>query len=745
MAVIWSRWQDFEATHGALKDMTPARLQNLHTALQPFMIRRVKKDVEKSLPPKLEQLLRIEMTRAQKQLYKWILTRNFRELIKGGSTSSLLNIVMELKKCCNHSMLVQHEEHSGQDKLLSLIRGSGKLILLDKLLTRLREGGHRVLIFSQMVMMLDIIAEYLQLKRFAFQRLDGGIRGEERRRAMDHFNAPDSEDFCFLLSTRAGGLGINLATADTVIIFDSDWNPQNDLQAQARAHRIGQKKTVNIYRFVTKGSVEEDIIERAKQKMVLDHLVIQRMDASGTLSKGNSRTAVNASGLDKDELDAVMKFGAEELFKDAGDEETADKKLEEMSIDDILQKAETRDSTAQAVGAGDELLAQFKTVNIATAEEDDEEPARAEASMVARRQSMPAAQVNGEPTKMGKAWADIIPQSALRQIEEEEAQAKALALFLPKRRRAAAVNALQEPAATPASAKANQKANGKAKSNNGEAAAQAAFLSEFAPGQLRRFIRSYRKFFDAARLAEIASDAQMKSVPVKKLQQLMQEVERLAASASQEELEATQSSASQSQGPLKPGYFAFGPDHYKGVEFVQRKREILALGEAVKAVPSSAFRITEKVKDPKWDVTWTVLHDSMLLEGVYRYGIGNWEQLKADPDLDLGNILSADKKLKPQADHLNTRLEYLLRMCFPPDSRAVKPTQQEQPPQKPAATDPQTDDTLEVKRKPPAKRTALKQSKITTGAAASAHSSPVLTSSRSGQKQEGRRGAGPDG
>lgn len=96
-----------------------------------------------------------------------------------------------------------------------------------------------------MVRMLDILAEYLQLRHFPFQRLDGGIKGEIRKQALDHFNADNSQDFCFLLSTRAGGLGINLATADTVIIFDSDWNPQNDLQAQARAHRIGQKNQVS--------------------------------------------------------------------------------------------------------------------------------------------------------------------------------------------------------------------------------------------------------------------------------------------------------------------------------------------------------------------------------------------------------------------------------------------------------------------------------------------------------------------
>ncbi|KAJ7384593.1 transcriptional regulator [Desmophyllum pertusum] len=140
-----------------------------------------------------------------------------------------------------------------------------------------------------MVRMLDILADYLQQRRFLFQRLDGSIRGDLRKQALDHFNAEGSEDFCFLLSTRAGGLGINLATADTVIIFDSDWNPQNDLQAQARAHRIGQRNQVNIYRLVAKGSIEEDILERAKRKMVLDHLIIQRMDTTGrkVLSKSS--------------------------------------------------------------------------------------------------------------------------------------------------------------------------------------------------------------------------------------------------------------------------------------------------------------------------------------------------------------------------------------------------------------------------------------------------------------------------
>jgi chromodomain-helicase-DNA-binding protein 1 len=182
--------------------------------------------------------------------------------------------VVELKKCCNHPFLFESADHgyggdiNDNSKLDKIILSSGKLVILDKLLVRLRETKHRVLIFSQMVRMLDILAEYLSLRGFQFQRLDGSTKAELRQQAMDHFNAPASDDFCFLLSTRAGGLGINLATADTVVIFDSDWNPQNDLQAMSRAHRIGQQEVVNIYRFVTSKSVEEEILERAKRKMV---------------------------------------------------------------------------------------------------------------------------------------------------------------------------------------------------------------------------------------------------------------------------------------------------------------------------------------------------------------------------------------------------------------------------------------------------------------------------------------------
>ncbi len=198
---------------------------------------------------------------------------------------------MELKKSANHPFLFDGAEvktDSAEETLKGLVMNSGKMVLLDKLLARLRTDGHRVLIFSQMVRMLDILSDYLSFRNYLHQRLDGMVSSDARKKSIAHFNAPGSPDFVFLLSTRAGGLGINLETADTVIIFDvsmimawktcqlifilqSDWNPQNDLQAMARAHRIGQKSHVSVYRFVSKDTMEEDVLERAKKKMVLEY------------------------------------------------------------------------------------------------------------------------------------------------------------------------------------------------------------------------------------------------------------------------------------------------------------------------------------------------------------------------------------------------------------------------------------------------------------------------------------------
>ncbi|KIY94476.1 chromodomain-helicase-DNA-binding protein 1 [Monoraphidium neglectum] len=181
------------------------KVTQLHAALRPHLIRRAVKDVERSLPPKTERILRVGMSPLQRRYYKWILTRNFKELNKGQARVSLLNVLIELKKCCNHPFLFESAEENYRgdehDKTAvdRLIVTSGKMVLLDKLMVRV----------------LDIISDYMRLRGLPHQRLDGSTPAAQRHTAMEHFNAPGSPDFAFLLSTRAGGLGINLATADT--------------------------------------------------------------------------------------------------------------------------------------------------------------------------------------------------------------------------------------------------------------------------------------------------------------------------------------------------------------------------------------------------------------------------------------------------------------------------------------------------------------------------------------------------
>lgn len=164
--------------------------------------------------------------------------QNYAALNGADQNVSLLNIAMELKKASNHPYLFEGAEtrsESREETLKGLVMNSGKMVLLDKLLARLKREGHRVLVFSQMVRMLDILSDYCSIRGYLHQRLDGTVPSEQRRKSIEHFNAPDSPDFVFLLSTRAGGLGINLETADTVVIFDSDWCVVSPLPRLARA------------------------------------------------------------------------------------------------------------------------------------------------------------------------------------------------------------------------------------------------------------------------------------------------------------------------------------------------------------------------------------------------------------------------------------------------------------------------------------------------------------------------------
>ncbi|KAJ4833775.1 putative ATP-dependent DNA helicase chr12 [Turnera subulata] len=249
-------------------------IRRLHHVIRPFILRRKKDEVEKYLPAKSQVILKCDLSAWQKVYYQQVTEMGRVGLQTGsGKSKSLQNLTMQLRKCCNHPYLFIGEYNMWQKE--EIMRASGKFELLDRLLPKLRATGHRVLLFSQMTRLMDILEIYLQLHDYKYLRLDGSTKTEERGTLLKQFNAPDSPYFMFLLSTRAGGLGLNLQTADTVIIFDSDWNPQMDQQAEDRAHRIGQKKEVRVFVLVSVGSIEEVILERAKQKMGIDAKVIQ--------------------------------------------------------------------------------------------------------------------------------------------------------------------------------------------------------------------------------------------------------------------------------------------------------------------------------------------------------------------------------------------------------------------------------------------------------------------------------------
>ncbi|KAL2110936.1 hypothetical protein VUR80DRAFT_553 [Thermomyces stellatus] len=316
-----------------------AVVQQLHRVLRPFLLRRVKSDVEKSLLPKKEINVYLGMSEMQVKWYQKILEKDIDAVNGAGgkreSKTRLLNIVMQLRKCCNHPYLFEGAEPGPPYTTDEhLIKNSAKMMVLDKLLVRLKSQGSRVLIFSQMSRLLDILEDYCVFREYNYCRIDGSTAHEERIAAIDEYNKPGSEKFIFLLTTRAGGLGINLTSADIVILFDSDWNPQADLQAMDRAHRIGQTKQVVVYRFVTDNAIEEKVLERAAQKLRLDQLVIQQ---------GRAQIASKAAA-NKEELLSMIQHGAQDVFSQKGGTGPMGSggEVGEADIDEILARGESR-------------------------------------------------------------------------------------------------------------------------------------------------------------------------------------------------------------------------------------------------------------------------------------------------------------------------------------------------------------------------------------------------------------------
>lgn len=288
-----------EAVLGVSEEEQAVIVERLHAVLRPFLLRRIKTDVLHDLPTRTEVIIPCAMSALQATLYQRTRAgiKDFVDPTSGAVRSlSLSFLLMRLRQVCNHPYLLSETWLVDGD----FVRASGKFATLYRLLPKLQSAGHRMLIFSQFTTVLDLLEDLCGLLGMAFVRLDGRTKPGDRGEILAQFNAPQSPHSVFLLSTRAGGVGINLQTADTVILFDSDWNPQADLQAQSRAHRIGQKKDVWVFRLVSKGpsreslrgeggggggknvpkpllcfkSVEEVMQERARQKLRTEAAVI---------------------------------------------------------------------------------------------------------------------------------------------------------------------------------------------------------------------------------------------------------------------------------------------------------------------------------------------------------------------------------------------------------------------------------------------------------------------------------------
>ncbi|XP_060867780.1 lymphoid-specific helicase-like isoform X3 [Metopolophium dirhodum] len=307
--------------------------------LKPFILRREKNETDLNLPPKKEIVIYAPLTETQKQLYEATLNKQMEILLnKKKDTEDLIlevnskrrcvesiikytdlnairvnvpeidpqvknmaisvhmqNPFIQLKKIVNHPYLVQMPLIPGENKLLvdeNITKVSGKFQLLDAMLTKLKILGHKVLLFSTMTQLMDVIEEFLMFRKFSFTRLDGTMSIQLRVDAMTTFNS-DPECFLMMISTRAGGLGLNLTSADTVILFDSDWNPQVDLQAQDRCHRMGQTKPVVVYRFCSKNTIDERILNFATAKRKLEKMII----GSGSFSRTATLTMSSIEDL----------------------------------------------------------------------------------------------------------------------------------------------------------------------------------------------------------------------------------------------------------------------------------------------------------------------------------------------------------------------------------------------------------------------------------------------------------------
>lgn len=634
-----------------------AKIATLTNDIKPYMLRRTKNKVEKDLPPKTEKIIRVELSDIQLEYYKNILTKNYAALNQGakGQKQSLLNIMMELKKASNHPFMFPTCEERmvpqgarKEEVLRALVTSSGKMMLLDQLLTKLKRDGHRVLIFSQMVRMLDILGDYMDYRGHTYQRLDGTISATNRRASIEHFNAPDSTDFCFLLSTRAGGLGINLMTADTVIIFDSDWNPQADLQAMARAHRIGQTRPVSVYRLVSKETIEEEILERARNKLMLEFLTIQQgVTDKETQARRNALVGEPGSST---EISRILKKRGQRMFEQTDNQ----KKLEELDLDAVLNNAEdykVEQPDGTEADGGEEFLRSFDFVDVKV---DD------------------------------MSWDDIIPKEQLEEIKAEEERQKqedflAAAIEESKPRHVRNREAEDREARQARRLQQRQDAGSESESDEGPNADPARPLNE---REYRYLIKGHLKFGSIDdRTEEFLGEARLRNRSFDVVKAAMQEVLDRANTLWNEEQDRMAALERSGKQITKKDKKAVLFEH-RGVKrinaetLLDRPGEMRLLREVTSIPDPMNFRVAEATKAAGYSCPWGAREDGMLCVGISRHGYGSWEKIRDDPDLDLAEKFfleehRVDKKAEreaqegshaksPGAVHLVRRADYLL-------------------------------------------------------------------------------------
>ncbi len=397
-------------------------IRRLHKVLRPFLLRRLKKDVESELPDKVEKIIKCPMSALQQRLYSMITQRN-RLTIQNDDPSSnrktvalrrLNNTVMQLRKICNHPFVfeeVERQINPGNVNNENLFRAAGKFELLQRILPKFYKTGHRVLIFFQMTQIMTIFEDFLLMQGYKYLRLDGSTKAEDRSDLLKKFNQPGSPYFIFMLSTRAGGLGLNLQTADTVIIFDSDWNPHQDLQAQDRAHRIGQTKEVRIFRLITVDSVEEYILERAQFKLNLDGKVIQagKFDQKSTNEEREAMLkAIFEGEQEKNDVDEV--YSDDELNEIIA---RNDDELEVFRADDeARQHLDSKIGRARLIEA-----AELPKVYVALDDEEEaalavEEEERREDEFMRRSRAKQEAIKDYNENISDEAWLDQLEENA---------------------------------------------------------------------------------------------------------------------------------------------------------------------------------------------------------------------------------------------------------------------------------------------------------------------------------------------